>query len=398
MPWWRRNRPTNATYSISDPVLAEWLSLGTPNYAGVNVSEHSALGVSAFWRGVSLISGAVAGLPLRTIRDVEGTRTRVASFLDDPGAPVGLTPFAWKEMVVAHAILHGTAYLAHVYNGAGSLAGLTPIHPCAVTAEWDDTRPGGKRFTATLIDGTRREYDARTMTQVMGLSLDGLRGLSLIEVARNGLGTAIAGDRAAARMFSNGATFAGLVTPDEDLEEGEAKAIKSSLDAKVAGWENAGSVAVVNRKLTFTPWTMSQKDAQWLESRQFSVQDIARWLGVPANLLMDPGAVSTWGTGVEIQNRGLAKFTLAPWTARFEQALSRLLPAPRFAEFDYAGLERPTPEQEIRLLIEQVEGGLLTVNEARHIRNLPPVPGGDVLRGVPATADTEPAPAEEVAA
>lgn len=396
MRWPRRNRPTNTTYSIADPVLAEWLSLGTPNYAGVNVSEHSALGVSAFWRGVCLISGTVAGLPLRTIRDVEGTRTRVASFLDDPGAPVGLTPFAWKETVVAHAVLHGTAYLAHVFNGAGSLAGLTPIHPSAVTAEWDDTRPGGKRFTATLIDGRRVEYDARTMTQIMGLSLDGLRGLSLIEVARNGLGTAIAGDRAAARMFSNGATFAGLVTPDEDLEEGEAKAIKSSLDAKIAGWENASSVAVVNRKLTFTPWTMSQKDAQFLESRQFSVQDIARWLGVPANLLMDPGAVSTWGTGVEIQNRGLARYTLAPWTSRIEQALSRLLPAPRFAEFDFAGLERPTPEQEIRLLIEQVDGGLLTVNEARHIRNLPPVEGGDVLRGQ--SAPSEPAPSEAVAA
>lgn len=388
MRWLRRNRPTNTTISVSDPLLIELFGLGAPNYAGVNVSEQSALGVSAFWRGVSLISGTIAGLPLRTIRNADGVRTRISSFLDDPGAHVGLTKFQWTETVVAHLVVHGNCFLLHVYNGAGSLAGLTPIHPSAVTVEWDDTRPGGKKFTASLADGRRVEYDARTLTHVMGLSLDGLRGLSLIEVARNGLGTAIAGDRAAARMFSNGALHVGLVTADEDLGEEEAKAIKASLDAKVSGVDNAGGLAVINRKLSVEKLSMSNEDAQFLESRQFSVQDVARWLGVPANLLMDPGSVSTWGTGVEIQNRGLAKFTLAPYTSRIEQALSRLLPSPRFAEFDFAGLERPTPEQEIRLLIEQVDGGLLTVNEARHIRNLPPVEGGDVLRG---TADPSPA-------
>jgi HK97 family phage portal protein len=216
--------------------------------------------------------------------------------------------------------------------------------------------------------------------------------MSPIEVARNGLGTSIAADRAAAKMFASGALFSGLVSAEEDIDEAEAKIIKESLDAKTAGWEHAGSVAMVNRKLKFTPWTMSQADAQFLESRQFQIQEIARWYGVPANLLMDPGAVSTWGTGVEIQNRGLARYTLAPWTGRIEQALSRLLPAPRFVEFDYAGLERPTPEQEIDLLIKQVEAGLLTVNEARHIRNLPPLDGGDSPRGASS------APAEEVPA
>jgi HK97 family phage portal protein len=391
--WWRRRRTSNTTYSISDPILAEWLSLGTPNYANVNVSEHSALGVSAVYRAVSLISGTIAGLPMRTLRDVVGTRTRISSFLDDPGAPAGLTPYQWKETVLAHLLLHGDAYLAHVFNGAGSLAGLTPFHPSAVSVEWDDSRPGGKKFTATLTTGARVEYDARTMTQVMGLSLDGLRGMSVIEVARNGLATAIAGDRAAAKMFSNGALFAGLVSAEEDIDEAEAKTIKESLDAKAAGWENASSVAVVNRRLKFQPWTMSHADAQFIESRQFQIQDVGRIFGVPPHLLMDPGAVSTWGTGVEIMNRSLARYTLAPWTARIEQALSRLLPAPRFVEFDYAGLLQPAPEVEIPLLIQQVQAGLMTVNEARRIRNMDPIEGGDELRGQSTPA---PAPAEDV--
>lgn len=391
MAWWRRRQPQNTTYSISDPILAEWLSLGTPNYAGVNVSEHSALGVSAVWRAVSLISGTIAGLPMRTLREVEGTRTRVGSFLDDPGAPAGLTPFAWRETVVAHLLLHGNAYLAHVANGAGAVMGLTPFHPLAVQVEWADV-PGGKRFTANLVDGTRQEYDARTMTQIMSLSLDGLRGMSPIEVARNSLGTAIAGDRAAAKMFSNGALFSGLVSAEEDLDEAEAKVIKESLDARIAGWENSSSVAVVNRRLKFQPWTMSHADAQFLESRAFQIQEIARWYGVPPHLLMDPGAVSTWGTGVEIMNRSLARYGLSPITSRIEEALSRLLPAPRFVEFDYAGLLQPSPEVEIPLLIQQVEAGLMTVNEARRIRNMDPIDGGDVLRG-----QSSPAP-EQVAA
>jgi HK97 family phage portal protein len=388
--WWRRadRRPSNTTYTTQDPLLVELLSLGAPNYSGVTVGEYSALGVSAVYRATSLISGTIAGLPMRTVRDVEGTRTRITSFLDDPGAPIGMTAFQWKETVTAHLVLHGNSYLAHVRNGAGGLIGLTPFHPSCVQVEFADV-PGGKRFTATLNTGQRVEYDATNMTEIMGLSFDGLRGTSLIDVARNSLGTAIAGDRAAARMFANGALFSGLVSAEEDIDETEVKQIKESLDAKTAGWEHNGSVAVVNRRLKFQPWTMSQADAQWLETREFMVREVARWTGVPATLLMDPGAVSTWGTGVEIQNRGLARYTLAPYTGRIEAALSRLLPMPRFCEFDYAGLERPTPEQEIDLLIKQVQAGLLTVNEARRIRNLPPLDGGDEPRGAsesPATA------------
>jgi HK97 family phage portal protein len=220
--------------------------------------------------------------------------------------------------------------------------------------------------------------------------MDGLKGMSLLGVARQSFGTTIAGDRAAAKMFGNGALIAGLVSTEEDVDEDEAKEIKAGLDRKVGGWENAGEVAFVNRKLKFSPWTMSAEDAQFLQSRQFQIEEIARWTGVPPHLLMQTEKQTSWGTGVAEQNRGLGRFTLLGWTMRFEQRLSRLLGGqsrtPRFAEFDFAGLERPTPEEEIRLLIEQVTAGLLTVNEARRIRNLPPIDGGDVLRG--ASADT----------
>lgn len=401
-PWTRPEVPRNdALISISDPVLAEYFGV-TPTYAGVNVGEGSALGIAAFWRAVMLIAGTIASLPLNTYRDTtEGDRQRMKSWLDNPGTDDGQTPYEWKETCILHGLLHGNIYLAHLFNQAGAIAGATPLHPRAVHPDWerreDGSYTGRKVFQAILDDGRKRTFTQDTMTQVMGPSLDGLRGLSLIGVARQSLGITIAGDRAAGRMFGNGALISGLVTPEEDVDEPEAKRIKAGLDRKLGGWENAGDIAFVNRKLKFTPWTMSAEDAQFLQSRQFQIEEIARWTGVPPHLLMQTEKQTSWGTGVAEQNRGLGRFTLLGWTKRFEERLSRMLARPRFAEFEFAGLERPTPEQEITLLIQQVEAGLLTVNEARRIRNLPPVPGGDVLRGASPEPELEQALTEEAA-
>ncbi|WP_040454093.1 phage portal protein [Kribbella catacumbae] len=377
MRWpWSRPVEERSSWSISDPAMAAFFSVGPQNLAGVPVNETTALGLSAVWRSVSLISGTIASVPLKTLRDKAGLREQVPSFLDNPGGPDGPTAFEWVETVLAHLVIHGNAYLAHVWNQAGALVGLVPLHPLGVAPEWEkvDGKPTGRKvFKATLDDGVRTFTQAE-MTQIMALSLDGLKGLSPITVARHSLGTAIAGDRAAARMFGNGAMVSGLVTPEEDVTEDEAKTIKEGLKAKVSGVDNAGDIAVVNRKLKFTQWSTSNADAQFLESRQFSIEEVARWYGIPPFELMQTEKQTSWGTGIDSQQRGLARTVLSPWGQRFEQRLSRLLPKNQFAEFDFAGLERANPEDEIRLLLEQVAGGLLTVNEARAIRNLPPLP------------------------
>jgi HK97 family phage portal protein len=368
------------SWSISDPAMAAFFNVGPQNLAGVPVNETTALGLSAVWRSVSLISGTIASVPLRTLRDKQGIREQVPSFLDNPGGttPEAPTAFEWKETVLAHLVIHSNAFLAHIYNGGGALVGLSPIHPLAVSVDWQKDANGKltglKEYTVSLDDGSTRTFDSTNMTQIMGLSLDGLRGLSVITMARLGLGTAIAGDRAAARMFGNGAMIAGMVTPEEDVTEEEALQIKEGLRAKVSGVDNAGDIAVINRKLKFTPWTMSNEDAQFLQSRQFSIEEISRWWGVPPHALSQTEKQTSWGTGVAEQNRGLARTVLSPWGQRVEQRLSRLLPKNQLAEFDFAGLERASAEDEIELLIKQVEAGLLTVNEARAIRNLPPLP------------------------
>lgn len=405
-PWRRDQAVRRSRYSVSDPALASIFSLGTPNYSGVEVGEGSALGLSAVYRAVALISGTLASLPVRTMKALpDGQRERVASFLDTPGGPDGATPFEWTETILIHLLLHGNAFLLHVRNGAGALAALDPVHPLCVGVElaavWpeDPTRRvvGGKLFRVTMQDGSIQVHDCSTLTHIVGMSTDGVRGLSPISVARNSLGTAVAGDRAAAKMFSDGALISGLVSADgDDIDDDEAKTLKESLERGVSGWENAASIRFVNRKLKFTPWTMSAEDAQFLQSRSFQVEEVARWFGVPPHLLMQTEKQTSWGTGVESQNRGLQRTVLAPWATRIEQRLSRLLRGDRFVEFDFTGLVRPTPEQEIDLLAQQVDKGLMTLNEARSVRNMPPVPGGDVLRigGVPlAQLDAAGAPA-----
>jgi HK97 family phage portal protein len=378
------------SYSVRDPALVALLG-GVPAVAGEHVTEQTATGISAVWRSCNLIAGSIGTLPLRTlVTKSDGTRERSSSWLDDPGQVTGLTPFAWKEVALWHLLLGGDAFGQHIYGGAGQLIGLNWVHPSAVAVKLDGKAPGGRRFEVRVPGRDPLHLDGDSMTQIMGPSIDGVRGMSVIEVARTSLGTALAGDKGAAVAFANGATIAGLVTPEDDLDPDETDQIRDDLNARTTGASNAAQIAVVNRRLKFSPWTMTAADRQFLESRQFQVEEVSRWFGVPPHLLSQTEKQTSWGTGVAEQNRGLARYTLSPWTTRFEQSLRRLVKRSRTVEFDYSAFLQPAPEEEITLLLAQIAGRMLSPNEARRVRNLPPIEGGDVLlapAGAPAPAD-----------
>lgn len=364
---------------------AAWFRWRFPDGLETAVSDEVALTLSAVWRSCALISGSCAGLPLRTLEDAEeGRRDRVSSFLDQfPDGRDGPTPFEWKEQMFLKLLLHGTTYLRHRYNGAGVLAGLQLIPSCLVNAYWDDTRPGGKRFEVSLEGDRLRTFDARTMTQIIGLSLDGLTGLNPIEFMRVSLGGSISGDKTASNALRNGISVAGMLSPRGDdtmLEKDDAKKIKQSANETMTGPENAGSIAVFQAGMQFDQVRLSLADLQFLESRTFGIDEIGRWFGVPPHLLGLTEKATSWGQGIAEQNRGLARYTLSGWTTRVEQRLTRLQDPGRFNEFDYSQFVKPSPEDEIRLLLEQVNGGLITPNEARRVRNMPPIEGGDILR------------------
>lgn len=357
---------------IGDPALADYLGIGARSTAGQAVTEVTALGLTAFYRAVSLIAGTLAALPWKSYRVLEDdSRERVKTWLDDPGAVVGLTPFAWRELCLTHLTMYGNFYGRHRYSEAGGLIGLEPLHPRSVSIQVDRSS-GEKSFRVSLADGTSADLSTLDLTHITALSTDGVRGLSPLTIARNAIGSGLAGDEAAARMFENGATIAGLVTTEEDVTEDEAKTIAASLNEKLTGARNAGRIAMVNRALKFSPWSQTAEDAQFIETRAFQVEEIARFYGLPKVLLAEDGA-STWGSGIAELVRGLEKFTFRPWAARIEGALTARLPRGQFLELDFAGLLAPSEAEVTANMLAEITAGTLTVDEARRLRNRPPL-------------------------
>jgi HK97 family phage portal protein len=361
---------------IGDPALAEYLGIGLGNASGVQLSELSSLGLSAVWRSVVLIAGTIATLPLNTYERTRalGGRTegreQVESFLDAPHPD--LTPFEWVELILAHELLWGNSYLLHMEGGAGQIAGLAPLPPWTVSVDRDRSS-GMKVFKTRDINGDPRELTPFDLTHIPAFGTDGLKGLSPIAVARHSLGAALAGDRAAGRMFKNGLLLGGILRPTKEaLTKTQKDQVLDGLRSQ-AGVENAGDVAFVPAPVEFSPWTMNAVDAQFLESRHFGIEECSRWLGVPRELLSESGA-SSWGSGIAEIVRGFGRFCLATWTTRIQQRLSTTLPERQFCEFDYSAFLQPSPEEEIDLLIRQIAAGLLTVDEARTIRNMGPKP------------------------
>lgn len=385
-------RAARASYSVSDPSLYQYLGIAPPIYAGVDVTEGTALGLSAVYRSVMMISQSLAMLPWPTLAPAEdGRMMPVASWLDTPGGPFGPTPFELKETALIHAVLHGDAFLLHRYNQAGALYALEPVHPLIVGVDrWTSARrdiprpPGDRLYNVVLDDGTVETLTSRSITHVPGPCVDGLRGVSPLTAGRQSLGTTIAGDRAAAKTFGDGALIRALVTPEDDMEPDEADKIQADLDASIGGWEHAAAARVVNRRLKVSPLSMNAADAQFLQSREFQIEEIARWFGIPPFQLMQTTKQTSWGTGIAEQQRGLSRTVLAPWAIRFEQRLSRLLRNPKMISVDFSQLERPNPEAEDAMLLARVAAGVLTKDEYRAIRNMDPLPNGTGAGGAPA--------------
>lgn len=380
----RFTSPKNATLSIADPTLAALFTPGgLVDLAGVAVTETTAMGLSALYRALSLVSGTLASLPLNSWRDAgDGQREKVSSVFDDPDGPDGQTVFEWKETLFLHLGLHGKAGALKVRNDGGALVRLPLVHPLSFYVEQptleqqrdpEKMPAGGVWFVVTLDTAEQVRLDAQDFWYVPAASLGGQVGMGLLQYGRQSLATSIAADKAAAKVFSSGALISGLATPSEDGVLENLDQIRNELNRNVLGHENAGTIALVNRRLNFTPWTMTAQQAQFLESRQFQIEEISRWTGVPPHLLMQTDKQTSWGTGVDEQNRGLSKFVLGHSASRVEQRASRLLARPRWCEFDFAGLERPNYAVEADIDLKEVGAGVMTADEYRAKRGRPPL-------------------------
>lgn len=350
MSWFRRNQVERSadgpSFTSGDAALAEFLGWSGVNDSDVAVNEWSAMGSTAVWRAVSIIAG-LAQLDLHAYSG--DPDVSVPSILDEPGGE-WFTPFEWRETIYLHLALHGNAYLLKVRNGGGQVVALFPIHPNMVNVRWWE----GQRLynvsipaNTPIAPGTMYQYTEQDLVHVRGLSGDGLKGYSPIWCLRNPIGTGLSGDKAAARSFKNGLLLGGIVSaPDITPEQG--KQIKAGLKANMAGTDSAGDLAVVNAALTFSPWTMNAEQGQFIESRMFQVEEVARAWGIPKSLLAEDGA-STWGAGLSFLDSFMAKYTFGPYTARVEAKLEHAVLGNLKAHTDYSAFLKGTPKEQADL-------------------------------------------------
>ena len=357
------------------------------------MSETIALRQPSIWAAVRVISSTIASLPLLTyMRDSNGESKQVPSFLDNP-APMGLPRFNWMELVMLQLLLNGEIGFIKIKNNAGATIQLMPCHYANYQVNWNGEN---KVYKVLMNNGTTETYTDDDFLQLLGPSLDGLRGMSPLNLFRRTIQLTTALQTAATRSMTNGAHVSGFITPTEAITEDDAKIIQAGLAERVEGPEQAGKIAVLNRPLQFTSSQINNVDLQFLESRQFEVHEVARMFNIPAQLLHSNSKEQSFASGLQEQMREFQQMTLVGWTARLEAAFTQLLPSQRYARFDFHDLLSGSPSEQINTLIAQTGKPFMTVNEARKILDMDPIEGGDVLAAVAAPIPPQASPAQDV--
>jgi HK97 family phage portal protein len=373
---------TQRSVSVSDPGFLDY-SWGTSFRIPTGlpaVTETKALAIPAYSRGEQIIAGTIAGLPLKTYTQSggDGPRREVVSVFDAPQGPVPISPFAWVERCVTHLVRYQELYLKPIWSpGSSFLVGLEIVHPGAVSKV--EARGWGKAFTVRMGDDREQVFTdtgpVPEMIQVLGpgANTGQLRGEPIYVWSAPLFQIAIAALTAMGRVFT-GPMIRGMVSPEpeDEIEGAEMDRIVDHLNSRMSGAANAGQLAAVNRHLRITPWEQKNDEAQYSETLTQVTEAFARLLGLPPHLLAAIDKQTSWGTGIAEQNIGLARYCLMGYTSRLEEALARFLPDGQFCEFDYKGLLQGSPAQEIDTLVKQTDAGLLTIDEARAVLNLPP--------------------------
>lgn len=353
------------------PELVRLLGGFGPTAAGVNVTEQTSLRLAAVWAAVRLQSSTVAALPVKVWRDSpSGRRAPVDStlFKDPMNIELDLSWFDGVEFLTQSMSLWGNAYAFKVRNELGDrVVRLVPMMPGDVTPYVEENE---KRFR---VQGVADYLTPVDVLHIPGFSLDGVRGLSPIRVARETLGVAIAAEEAGGRMFDAGMLQGGFLEAQGPINEKQAEEAKQRWRDKVRGVAKAYEVAVLSSGFSFKQAQIPPKDAQWIESRKFGIAEVARIFGMPPALLfeyMETGNVEADKLG----NQWL-RFGLNQTLVRIEKRLSmHLLPRGQFVEFERGGLLQGTPRDQAEVEKIQIDSGVLTVDEARALHNRPPLP------------------------
>ncbi len=375
------------------------------------ITDQNILAISAVWACVNLLAGTIASLPLMVYRtNSRGERTLARDhplfriLHDSPNYDQTATDF-W-EFSSASIELWGNSYAAIERNGGGRVAALTPLRPDSVSVRRLENGNLEYRWT---MDGETHVGSDRAILHIRGFGGDPLGGMSTLHFGRHAFGLARAIDRAAAGTFSNGMIAQTALTFERWLTDEQRNLAETKLSEKYIGAKNSGRPIILEGGTKIDVLSIKPEDAQMLESRGFSVEEVCRFFGVPPFMVGHTQKVTSFGSGLEQQVLGFQKFTLRRRLKRIEQALEKqlLTSAERAAgltiEFNLEGLLRGDSTARAAFYQSALANGWMTINEVREKENLPRVEGGDVprmqMQNVPITEagkqqEALPAPAE----
>ena len=360
--------------------------------SGKRVNERSAMQMTAVYSCVRILSETVAGLPLHLYQYTDKSSREKAVdnplyFLlhDEPNTE--MTSFVFRETLMTHLLLWGNAYSQIIRNGKGEVMGLYPLMPDRMTVNRDEK---GRLYyeymvssddAKTLKDGTVRlsPYD---VLHIPGLGFDGLVGYSPIAMAKNAIGLAIAAGEYGSKFYANGATPSGILEYPGTVKEPDK--VRESWNAGFGGSSNAHKIAVLEEGMKYTPISISPNEAQFLETRKFQINEIARIFRVPPHMVGDLEKSSF--SNIEQQSLEFVKYTLEPWLVRWEQAMQRsLIPqddkSKYFIKFNVDGLLRGDYQSRMQGYATARQNGWMSANDIRELENLNRIPaedGGDL--------------------
>ena len=360
--------------------------------AGKAVTERSAMQMTAVYACVRILSEAIAGLPLHLYRyKDDGGKEKALDhplylLLHDEPNPE-MSSFVFRETLMTHLLLWGNAYAQIIRNGKGEVVALYPLMPNRMTVDRDSN--GQLYYSYQMSTGDAPTMPSGTVIlkpsevlHVPGLGFDGLVGYSPIAMAKNAIGLAIATEEYGSKFFANGATPSGILEYPGTVKDPDK--VRDSWNRGFSGSSNAQKVAVLEEGMKYTPISISPEQAQFLETRKFQINEIARIFRVPPHMVGDLEKSSF--SNIEQQSLEFVKYTLDPWVVRWEQSLQRALLTPDektqyFVKFNLEGLLRGDYQSRMNGYATARQNGWMSANDIRELENLDRIPaedGGDL--------------------
>lgn len=372
-----RSSPENPSTSLSNP--AAWLTglFGTSK-TGVQVSEDNALTFSAVYAAVRIISETIASIPLNVYQADGETRVKavghpVQDLLAKAPNSVSST-FTFREAMASNLVLHGNAYAKIEMNAAGRPTALIPLNPMKVEVKVVE----GEKVYVFDEKNTYLDYE---MLHFVGLSFNGLVGKSPLAMAREAVAIGLAAQEYGARFYSNGANAGGVITAPGRLNTEVVKRLRESWNRAQAGLGSSHSTAILEEGMKYEKIGLDPEAAQFLQSRKFQVNEIARIFRIPPSYLADLENSST-RANTEQQAIQFVRDCITPYVRRMEVELNRKLfreDEPNlYAYFTMEGLMRGDQKARYEAYAVARNWGWLSVNDIRDLENLNPVEGGDI--------------------